>query len=78
MTRQEKFKAELFELFRKYKVEMSVVEEVGGYAPYVVGINFYSYIQFDSSSWQESPGEYEVIDLTVGKWCDGGVCDSDH
>ena len=61
MTRQEQFKAELFELFRKYKVEMSVVEEVGGYAPEVVGINF----------WSTSHPPAEMIDLTVGTWENG-------
>jgi hypothetical protein len=67
MTRQEQFKAELFELFRKYKVEMSVVEEVGGYAPEVVGINFWSYTQHDGEG-NEIGG---MIDLTVGKWENG-------
>ena len=67
MTRQEQFKAELFELFRKYKVEMSVVEEVGGYAPEVVGINFWSYAWHDT----EHPDEGGQIDLTVGTWENG-------
>jgi hypothetical protein len=67
MTRQEQFKAELFELFRKYKVEMSVVEEVGGYAPEVVGINFWSYAWHDT----EHPEEGGQIDLTVGTWENG-------
>jgi len=56
MTRQEQFKAELFELFRKYDVEMSVEEAVGGYAPEVVGINF----------WSTSHPPAEMIDFTVG------------
>jgi hypothetical protein len=67
MTRQEQFKAELFELFLKYKVEMSVVEEVGGYAPEVVGINFWSYTQHDA----EHPEAGGPIDLTVGTWENG-------
>jgi hypothetical protein len=71
MTRQEQFKAELFELFRKYKVEMSVEEERGQYDTVASGINFYSYSQFDSFSWESRTAESEIIDLTVGKWCDG-------
>jgi hypothetical protein len=67
MTRQEQFKAELFDLLRRYKVEMSVVEEVGGYAPEVVGINFWSYAWHDT----EHPEEGGQIDLTVGKWENG-------
>lgn len=56
MTRQEQFKQELFELLRKYKVEMSVV-----------GINFWSYTQYDA----EHPEEGGPIDLTVGTWENG-------
>ena len=67
MTRQEQFKAELFDLLRRYKVEMTVVEEVGGYAPEVVGINFWSYTQHDGEG-NEIGG---MIDLTVGKWENG-------
>jgi len=62
MTRQEQFKAELFDLFRRYKVEMTVEEERGQYDTVATGINFYSYSQFAAR---------EIIDLTVGKWCDG-------
>jgi hypothetical protein len=64
MTRQEQFKKELFELFLKYDVEMSVEERsggVGGYDPVVVGINF----------WSTSHPPAEMIDLTVGKWENG-------
>jgi len=61
MTRQEQFKAELFELFLKYGVEMSVVERArSGY--YAEGINFYSYTH---------PEEGGPIDLTVGTWENG-------
>ena len=67
MTRQDEFKEELFDLLRRYKVEMSVVEEVGGYALEVVGINFWSYTQHDGEG-NEIGG---MIDLTVGKWENG-------
>jgi hypothetical protein len=67
MSRQEQFKQELFELLRRYKVEMSVEEERGSYDTVATGINFYSYTQFDG----EGSVLGEIIDLTVGKWCDG-------
>ena len=38
MTRQDEFKAELFDLLRRYKVEMSIENEE---------INFWSYTQYD-------------------------------
>jgi len=38
MTRQEEFKAELFDLLRRYKVEMSIDDDF---------INFWSYTQHD-------------------------------
>jgi len=38
-----------------------VVEEIGGYAPEVVGINF----------WSTSHPPAEMIDLTVGTWENG-------
>jgi hypothetical protein len=60
MTRQEQFKKELFELFLKYDVEMSVVERaMNGY--YAEGINF----------WSTSHPPAEMIDLTVGTWENG-------
>jgi hypothetical protein len=69
MTRQEQFKKELFELFLKYEVEMSVVEEVGGYAPEVVGINFWSYAKYGGPDG--TVADRQQIDLTVGKWENG-------
>lgn len=47
MTRQEEFKAELFDLLRRYEVEMSVVEECSGYEWSATGINFWSYTQLN-------------------------------
>ena len=38
MTRQEEFKAELFDLLRRYKVEMTIENDQ---------INFWSYTQYD-------------------------------
>jgi len=38
MTRQDEFKAELFDLLRLYKVEMSIDDDF---------INFWSYTQYD-------------------------------
>lgn len=38
MTRQDEFKAELFDLLRRYKVEMSIDDDF---------INFWSYTQHD-------------------------------
>ena len=67
MTRQEQFKEELFDLLRRYRVEMSVEEETNGYQWSVKGINFYSYIQYDG----EGSVIGEQIDLNVGKWEDG-------
>lgn len=67
MTRQDEFKAELFDLLRRYKVEMSVVEEIKGYATHVTGINFWSYTQHDGEG-NEIGG---MIDLTVGRSEDG-------
>lgn len=64
MNRQEQFKEELFDLLRRYDVEMSVVEDYGGYAK---GINFYSYTQYDG----EGSVVGDIIDLTVGKWENG-------
>jgi hypothetical protein len=69
MTRQEQFKAELFDLLRHYKVEMTVEEERGQYDTVATGINFYSFTQYDGEGSVVS----EIIDLTVGKWCDGGA-----
>jgi hypothetical protein len=54
MSRQEQFKAELFDLLRRYKVEMSVEEERGQYDTVATGINFYS--------WQEGPEESRIIE----------------
>ena len=67
MTRQEEFKAELFDLLRRYKVEMSVVEEITNCTVEVTGINFWSYTQHDGEG-NEIGG---MIDLTVGRWEDG-------
>ena len=39
MNRQDEFKAELFDLLRRYKVEMSIDDDF---------INFWSYTQHDS------------------------------
>ena len=38
MNRQDEFKAELFDLLRRYKVEMSIEDDE---------INFWSYTQYD-------------------------------
>ena len=62
--RQEEFKAELFDLLRRYKVEMSVAYDYGGDAK---GINFWSYTQYDGKG-NEIGG---IIDLTIGEWEDG-------
>lgn len=64
MTRQDEFKAELFDLLRRYKVEMSVVEDYGRQPK---GINFFSYTQYDG----EGSVVGDIIDLTVGTWEDG-------
>ena len=66
MTRQEQFKAELFELFLKYEVEMSVVENTRC-GPIAEGINFWSYAKYDS----EHNMIADVIDLTVGMFENG-------
>lgn len=63
--RQEQFKAELFDLLRRYKVEMSVAYDYGGDAK---GINFWSYTQYDDKGNDIGGG---VIDLTMGKFEDG-------
>ena len=67
MDRQAEFKAELFDLLRRYKAEMSVVEKTTGFFTEVTGVNFWSYTQHD--------GEGNVIggmiDLTVGRLEDG-------
>ena len=62
--RQEEFKAELFDLLRRYKVEMSVAYDYGGDAK---GINFWSNTQYDGKG-NEIGG---MIDLTVGEREDG-------
>lgn len=62
--RQEQFKKELFDLLRRYKVEMSVEYDYGGDAK---GINFWSYTQYDDKGNEIS----DMIDLTVGKSVDG-------
>lgn len=58
MTRQEQFKEELFDLLRRYKVEMSIEDDE---------INFWSYTQHDGEG-NEIGGH---INLTVGKWENG-------
>lgn len=67
MTRQDEFKAELFDLLRRYKVEMSVMEECSGYDCSATGINFWSYTQHDGEG-NEIGG---MINLTVGRWENG-------
>lgn len=67
MSRQDEFKAELFELLRRYKVEMSVEEQPSGYAYVVTGINFWSYTQHDGEGNEIG----EMINLTVGCWENG-------
>ena len=64
MARQDEFKAELFDLLRRYKVEMSVIEEGSGYDRYATGINFWSYTQHDGEG-NEIGG---MINLTVDCW----------
>ena len=57
MTRQEQFKAELFDLLRRYDVKMTIEDE---------RINFYS-----SAKWDVNCSEYtEQIDLYF-RWEDG-------
>ena len=65
MTRQDEFKAELFDLLRRYKVEMSVVEESDNWS--ATGINFWSYTQHDGEGNEIG----SMIDLTVGRWENG-------
>lgn len=67
MSRQDEFKEELFDLLRRYKVEMSVVEDTRSYDIEVIGINFWSYTQHDGEG-NEIGG---MIDLTVGRWENG-------
>ena len=67
MTRQEQFKAELFDLLRRYKVTMTVDEEVKNWGTEVKGVNFFSFTQYDS----EGDVVGDIIDLTVGRWEDG-------
>jgi hypothetical protein len=67
MARQDEFKAELFDLLRRYNVEMSVVEEIKGYTTHVTGITFWSYTQHDGEGNEIG----EMIDLTVGRWENG-------
>jgi len=57
MTRQDQFKQELFELLRKYKVEMCIEDD---------NINFFSYSEFDSEFNEVA----ETIDLHV-RWTNG-------
>jgi hypothetical protein len=57
MTRQDQFKQELFELLRKYKVEMCIEDD---------NINFFSYSEFDSEFNEVA----EMIDLHV-RWANG-------
>lgn len=64
MTRQDEFRAELFDLLRRYKVEMDFAVDYGGFPK---GINFWSSQQFDN----EGKVIAEGIDLTVGRWEDG-------
>ena len=58
MTRQEQFKAELFDLLRRYTVEMSVEED-----GFVTGINFYSYTHQNSECCEND----DIIDFSVGR-----------
>ena len=58
MTRQDEFKAELFDLLRRYKVEMTIENDE---------INFYSYTQHDGEGNEIG----SMIDLNVGKWENG-------
>jgi hypothetical protein len=67
MTRQDEFKQELFALFRKYKVEMHVIENVYNYWNYVDGVNFFSYTQYDEDGNEIAA----MIDLTLGTWENG-------
>ena len=57
------FKKELAELLRKHSVEMSVVEDDSGYAPYAKGISFWSYTQYDTNGNVVR----EAIDFEVGR-----------
>jgi hypothetical protein len=61
MTREEQFRAELFDLLRRYEVEIDATEEQHGYDLYVTGISFWSNAQYDDAG-NEVGGK---IDFTV-------------
>jgi hypothetical protein len=61
MTREEQFRAELFDLLRRYKVEIDAAEEQRGCDLYVTGISFWSFAQCDDAG-NEVGGK---IDFTV-------------
>jgi hypothetical protein len=66
MSRQEQFKQELFELLRRYKVEM--VRAVDDhYGKPGGGINFWSYTQYDADGNVVA----DKIDLRLGSWENG-------
>jgi len=60
MTRQEQFKAELFDLLRRYSVEVDV-EEDGQY--FATGINFYSCTHQNGVHCTHD----DIIDFSVGR-----------
>ena len=57
MSRQDEFRAELFDLLRRYKVEMSIDDDF---------INFWSYTQYD----QQGNERGEMINLNF-RWANG-------
>lgn len=69
MSRQDEFKEELFDLLRRYKVEMSVVEDIRSYGIDVIGINFWSYTQHVSRFPQRSPRPWRrpIRPLEIGR-----------
>ena len=55
MNREDEFKAELFDLLRRYKVEMSIKYDQ---------INFWSYTQVDGEGNEIG----EMINLSIDRW----------
>lgn len=67
-TRAEQFQAELFQLLRKYDVEMCVEEETKSYATYASGISFFSHAEYDNQTFEQTR---EEIDFQLGRYVDG-------
>lgn len=67
-TRQEQFKAEMAAIFKKYKIEMTIVESRGSYSSSPVGISFYSFASIKDDRGNHD--HYDTIDVEVGTWAD--------